>query len=50
MKDKNKPKKQSLTFIKSFSKISKKSVFEAGGKGASLGEMTAAKISVPIGF
>jgi pyruvate,water dikinase len=40
----------SLTLIKNFSKISKKSVFEAGGKGASLGEMTAAKISVPPGF
>ena len=37
-------------FIKSFSKISKKDVKEAGGKGASLGEMTRAKISVPPGF
>lgn len=37
-------------FIKSFSKISKKSAFEAGGKGASLGEMTNAKIPVPPGF
>jgi len=37
-------------FIKNFSKISKFSVFEAGGKGASLGEMTAAKIPVPPGF
>jgi pyruvate,water dikinase len=37
-------------FIKLFSKISKNSVFEAGGKGASLGEMTKAKIPVPPGF
>lgn len=37
-------------FIKHFFKISKKSVFEAGGKGASLGEMTSAKIPVPTGF
>jgi len=33
-----------------FGKISKKSVAEAGGKGASLGEMTSAKIPVPPGF
>lgn len=37
------------TFIKNFSKISKSSVFEAGGKGASLGEMTKANIPVPPG-
>ncbi|MDP2944108.1 MAG: PEP/pyruvate-binding domain-containing protein [bacterium] len=37
-------------FIKNFSKITKKSVFEAGGKGASLGEMTNSKIPVPPGF
>jgi len=36
--------------IKPFSKITKNSVFEAGGKGASLGEMTNAKIPVPPGF
>ncbi len=33
-----------------FSKISKKNVAIAGGKGASLGEMTQAKIPVPPGF
>lgn len=38
-----------VIFIKNFSKISKASVFEAGGKGASLGEMTKAKIPVPAG-
>lgn len=37
-------------FIRSFSKISKKDVLIAGGKGASLGEMTQAKIAVPPGF
>ena len=37
-------------FIKNFSKITRNSVFEAGGKGASLGEMTNAKIPVPPGF
>lgn len=37
-------------FILSFSKISKKDVEVAGGKGASLGEMWRAKISVPEGF
>jgi pyruvate,water dikinase len=36
-------------FIKSFSQITKKNVSEAGGKGASLGEMTNAKIPVPPG-
>ncbi|MBI2426313.1 MAG: hypothetical protein HYV34_00540 [Candidatus Kerfeldbacteria bacterium] len=33
-----------------FSKISSKDVLKAGGKGASLGEMARAKISVPPGF
>jgi len=33
-----------------FSKLSKKSVDIAGGKGANLGEMTKAKMSVPPGF
>lgn len=37
----------SLTFFKD---ISKKDVDQAGGKGASLGEMTQAKIPVPPGF
>lgn len=37
-------------FIKPFKQITKKSVSEAGGKGASLGEMTNAKIPVPPGF
>ncbi len=37
-------------FIKSFKQITKKNVAEAGGKGASLGEMTKAKIPVPPGF
>lgn len=37
-------------FIKPFSQITKNSVAEAGGKGASLGEMTKAKIPVPSGF
>jgi len=37
-------------FIKSFKSLSKKDVEIAGGKGASLGEMTRAKISVPPGF
>lgn len=37
-------------FIKLFSKISKKDAAIAGGKGASLGEMTQAKIPVPPGF
>jgi len=38
------------TYIKKFQDISKDSVEEAGGKGASLGEMTGAKIPVPPGF
>jgi len=37
-------------FILPFSKISKKDVAIAGGKGASLGEMTQASIPVPPGF
>ncbi len=37
-------------FIKNFSQLNKKSVDEAGGKGASLGEMTQAKIPVPPGI
>ncbi|OGE87814.1 MAG: hypothetical protein A3J07_03830 [Candidatus Doudnabacteria bacterium RIFCSPLOWO2_02_FULL_49_13] len=36
--------------IKTFRELNKKSAFEAGGKGASLGEMTNAKIPVPPGF
>ena len=39
-----------MTFILPFSKISKKDVGSCGGKGASLGEMTGAGISVPSGF
>src|SRR3989344_5409562 len=38
------------SFILPFSKISKKNAKIAGGKGASLGEMTQAKIPVPPGF
>jgi pyruvate, water dikinase len=37
-------------FTKNFSELSKKDVGEAGGKGASLGEMTQAGIPVPPGF
>jgi len=37
-------------FIKNFKSISKKDVCIAGGKGASLGEMTRAKMLVPPGF
>ncbi|MEK7652118.1 MAG: PEP/pyruvate-binding domain-containing protein [Patescibacteria group bacterium] len=37
-------------YIKEFKKLNKKSVSEAGGKGASLGEMTNAKMPVPPGF
>lgn len=39
-----------LKFIKTFKQISKNDVDIAGGKGASLGEMTQAKIVVPQGF
>ena len=37
-------------FIKNFKQLSKKDVAIAGGKGASLGEMTRAGIQVPPGF
>lgn len=37
-------------YIKTFKQLNKKSAFEAGGKGASLGEMTNAGIPVPPGF
>lgn len=37
-------------FTKTFKQISKKDVSIAGGKGASLGEMTSAKMPVPPGF
>ena len=37
-------------FVLPFSKINKKSVSIAGGKGASLGEMTKAKLPVPPGY
>ena len=39
-----------MQYTKKFSQISKKSVKEAGGKGASLGEMTQAGFQVPPGF
>lgn len=39
-----------MEHIKFFKDINKNSVAEAGGKGASLGEMTRAKIPVPPGF
>ncbi len=39
-----------MNFLKSFSEINKSSVNDAGGKGASLGEMTQAGIPVPGGF
>src|SRR3989339_347139 len=39
-----------MPHIKFFKNITKKDVSIAGGKGASLGEMTQAKISVPHGF
>jgi pyruvate,water dikinase len=37
-------------YIKTFMQLNKKNVGEAGGKGASLGEMTNASIPVPPGF
>ncbi|MFA6391730.1 MAG: PEP/pyruvate-binding domain-containing protein [Patescibacteria group bacterium] len=37
-------------FTKTFSQLNRKSVAEAGGKGAQLGEMTKAKLPVPPGF
>lgn len=39
-----------MPFVSLFNKISKKDVHLAGGKGASLGEMTQAGIPVPPGF
>lgn len=39
-----------MRFIKNFSELSKQDVSIAGGKGASLGEMTRAGILVPSGF
>ena len=39
-----------MNFTKNFKELSKKDVRMAGGKGASLGEMTRAKIPVPPGF
>ncbi|MCU0679710.1 MAG: hypothetical protein MUF50_00130 [Planctomycetes bacterium] len=43
-------KKKELASIKFFKEIDKKSVAIAGGKGASLGEMTKAGLAVPPGF
>jgi pyruvate, water dikinase len=39
-----------MKHLKPFNQINKNSVYEAGGKGASLGEMTQAGISIPPGF
>ena len=39
-----------MAYTKLFTRLNKNSVAEAGGKGASLGEMTQAKIPVPPGF
>ncbi len=39
-----------MTFTTPFSRISKNDALTAGGKGASLGEMTQASITVPPGF
>jgi len=39
-----------MSFTKQFSELSKKDVSLAGGKGASLGEMTSAGLPVPPGF
>lgn len=39
-----------MVFIKDFSDLRKENVLLAGGKGASLGEMTAAGIPVPSGY
>lgn len=39
-----------MSFIKNFRQISKKDIFIAGSKGASLGEMIQAKIPIPQGF
>ena len=38
------------SYTKTFKQLSKKSLLEAGGKGANLGEMTNAGIPVPDGF
>ena len=37
-------------YIKKFNQLTKFNVMEAGGKGASLGEMTKAGIPIPFGF
>ena len=39
-----------MEFLRNFDQINKSDVTLAGGKGASLGEMTQARISVPAGF
>ena len=39
-----------MNFIKNFKNLNKKDISIAGGKGASLGEMTRVKIPVPPGF
>ena len=39
-----------MKFVKNFKNLTKKNVDIAGGKGASLGEMTQVKVSVPPGF
>src|SRR3990167_629150 len=39
-----------MELLRNFKKINKNDIFLAGGKGASLGEMTQAGISVPPGF
>ena len=39
-----------MNFIKSFTQLSKSDSPIAGGKGASLGEMTSAGLAVPPGF
>jgi len=39
-----------MKFIRNFKEIGKNDVFLAGGKGASLGEMTKVDIPVPPGF
>jgi pyruvate,water dikinase len=39
-----------MSITKSFQQLNKKSIFIAGGKGASLGEMILARIPVPPGF
>lgn len=42
--------KENKTFIKKFTQLSKNDAGIAGGKGASLGEMSRARFSVPPGF